>query len=279
MPNFHETPPTIPVFQNRDRVIYQGLSSTEEIVYSTTHICFGLFGSHHFRKEFLEVPDLTYFQTWFGDSLSLVLKEEGWAEKFIDALKTTGLLENVDLKVLDKKDITKKESEAFSYVASADKALRMVRLRFDLNKVSSPEMFLIICTIRTLAINPGVIYDSLLLWEKHPDVSYWNCLIAAHGINMGTYRSHHPLHGLCSSKVGYVLSTVEEILEVLKRERKVLAIKDMQYTRVIWDTVIHADFRYGPIPAYSEELFNSYMGEKQFKEYVKAHPKTNRPAW
>jgi hypothetical protein len=123
-------------------------------------------------------PQAQYLDVYYHDTLSEQLGEEGQAGKFLALLKKMGLLRytQVDLLTSEQVPVELLSTEGNSYHQSGT----TIRVRFDIDVISSAEMFLVGNAIRVIHIHPYIAYNFMKYVKMHSDVSLWITFLIAH---------------------------------------------------------------------------------------------------
>jgi hypothetical protein len=194
-------------------------------------------------------PQAQYLDVYYHDTLSEQLVEEGQAEKFITLLKKSGLLRytQVDLLTPEQVPVELLSTEYNSYHKSGT----TIRVRFDIDVISSAEMFLVGNAIRVIHIHPYIAYNFMKYVELHPDISLWLTFLIAHKLTSDATGS--PASGHCITN--YSLSSI---------------LMDMDDVHAYIDQLTFSSLRQSP--AYSKHgywsqklLVESYMAESKLE--------------
>lgn len=276
---------TLQYMRDRDQVVAEIVKEDGTSLYTYRYICFGATRGGVWDA-IIKMKEAKYADFYFTSSLETLRKsKKPFLNRFMEILAPTDIFRNVKISTLLYDDMPKGPRGIWSGYFNVSKANQELwfRVRFDVDKVSSPEMFLIGNILRCLHLHPYVIYDFLKLVKLHPEVCPFSLFMIAHTCRLKAGRQITSGHSIVNNSSLYVAKSVKEILERLDDDFKLHGSMRVApyYSRLWWDNWLMHTRIGGNEPAinlrfygtiYSPEILKTYLSKEDFEHGLKTIP-------
>lgn len=243
-------------FNPISEVVWGSFNLWKERKVTNTHACFAfLRGSINTSYKYLSFYLKSQIDTCNSGKFNFSI-----LEMFIELLKDMGMFRNVhDYEIVQQK----------------------VYITFNLDKVSSREIYFVGNFVRLVQEQPQVVYNFITAHLRFPEKPLYELLILSHVIQFHPFNSFNYIdgHSLVGSQFDYIRQPLSDILDSYSLRPSYN--QSSNYCDYRKDKAVNLDivnsFSRKPQPctplAYSEELYESYLSKEKYDAWLEKQPK------
>jgi hypothetical protein len=252
----------------------------QNLVFKTDNsICFGFvsrLGDQKGHEKF------KWFTTYFVDAWS---PSCFYMKAFMLAMNSLNLFRNVhECKIVTMDSVD--SSLWKTYVNKAEqsplkrKPTHVLKLEFDLEKISVVEMFMVINIMRTMQLYPSAVESMFKLHARHPKVDYFKCLLISHALDYSKEikqaregQSRNSNHLVAYAGFAWVQASIPEAHHHIDTNFKSPTVKNWNYRAIEWNhffthTATPSRTYNSELDTYSKRTFESFLGQSKYEKVL-----------